>query len=176
MLSVYKRGAPRSQHGAAGSVPQVTSAWVIHDGADGATYGRSRPCPVSRILARPTSEPGRHRPAVQHPADPGQLDRSQLGRLALAGGAHPSRTAIAPAAYQRLAVCTDTPSSPATSARVLPWVDRSAACSRRRSNHCRSPGCLSTRPLGMTAARLMPGSITHPNHQLPRSSVAGRRN
>src|SRR4029453_10613653 len=29
-------------------------AWVIHDGADGATYGRSRPCPVSRTLARPT--------------------------------------------------------------------------------------------------------------------------
>src|SRR6266571_5799044 len=30
-------------------VPQVTNAWVIHDGGDGATYGRSRPCPASRI-------------------------------------------------------------------------------------------------------------------------------
>jgi len=47
--------APISQHGAAGPVPQVPSAWVIHDGADGATYGRSRPCPVSRISPRPTS-------------------------------------------------------------------------------------------------------------------------
>jgi hypothetical protein len=30
-----RRSKPSSQHGAAGSVPQVTSAWVIHDGADG---------------------------------------------------------------------------------------------------------------------------------------------
>jgi hypothetical protein len=59
-------------------------------------------------------------------------------------------------AYQRLAVWADTPSSPATSALVLPSANRSAACSRRRSNHCRSPGCLSTRPLGVTAALLMP--------------------
>jgi hypothetical protein len=42
----------------------------------------------------------------------------------------------------------------------LPWANRSAACRRRRCNHCRSPGCRSTRPLGVTAARLMPGSIT----------------
>jgi hypothetical protein len=43
-----------------------------------------------------TVEPGRHRPAVQHPADPGQLGGAELGRLALAGGAHPRRTAVAP--------------------------------------------------------------------------------
>src|ERR671911_2750687 len=66
--------------------------------------------------------------------------------------------------YQRLAVWADTPSSPATSALVLPWANRSAACSRRRSNHCRSPGCRSTRPLGVTAALLMPRSITHSIH------------
>src|SRR5215211_8608511 len=53
-------GSPRifetlSQHGAAGSVPQVPGAWVIHDGADGATYGRSRPWLVSPILVRSIS-------------------------------------------------------------------------------------------------------------------------
>src|SRR5512133_1540116 len=48
-------------------------------------------------------------------------------------------------AYQRLAVCADTPSWWATAALVLPWANRSAACIRRRSNHCRSPGCLRTR-------------------------------
>jgi hypothetical protein len=58
-------------------------------------------------------------------------------------------------ACQRPAVCADTPSWPATSARVLPWANSSAACRRRRSNHCRSPGCLSTRPLG-DSALLMP--------------------
>jgi hypothetical protein len=42
-------------------------------------------------------EPGRHRAAVQHPADLGQLGGPELGRLALAGGAQPGRTAIAPA-------------------------------------------------------------------------------
>jgi hypothetical protein len=42
-------------------------------------------------------EPGRHRPAVQHPAHLGELGRSKLDRLALAGGAHPGRTAAAPA-------------------------------------------------------------------------------
>ena len=41
-------------------------------------------------------EPGRHRPAVQHPADLAQLGGSKPGRLALAGGAHPRRTAVAP--------------------------------------------------------------------------------
>src|SRR5215211_8726316 len=46
---------PVSQHGAAGSVPQVPGAWVIHDGADGATYGRSRPWLVSPILVRSIS-------------------------------------------------------------------------------------------------------------------------
>jgi hypothetical protein len=39
-----------SQHGAAGPVPQVTSAWVIHDGADGATYEKEPAVPsVSRL-------------------------------------------------------------------------------------------------------------------------------
>jgi hypothetical protein len=42
-------------------------------------------------------EPGRHRPAVQHPADPGQLGGFQPCRLALAGGAQPGHAAIAPA-------------------------------------------------------------------------------
>jgi hypothetical protein len=66
--------------------------------------------------------------------------------------------------YHRLAVCAETPSSPATSALVLPWANRSAACRRRRSNHSRSPGCRSTRPLGEIAARLMLRNITHPIH------------
>jgi hypothetical protein len=53
-----------SQHGAAGSVPQVTSAWVIHDGADGATYGRPRvPQPAGSLVyelltGHPKREPG----------------------------------------------------------------------------------------------------------------------
>ena len=42
-------------------------------------------------------EPGRDRTPVQHPADPAQLGGAELGRLALAGGAHPSHAAVAPA-------------------------------------------------------------------------------
>jgi hypothetical protein len=116
-------------------------------------------------------EPGRHRAAVQHPADPGQLGRPSWAGLPWRAVRIPAAPPLRQRAYQRLAVCADTPSSAATSARVSPWANRSAACSRRRSNHCRSPGCRSTRPLGVTADRLMTGSITHSNHQLPRSSV-----
>jgi hypothetical protein len=42
-------------------------------------------------------EPGLNRAAVQHPPELGQLGGSELGRLAVAGGAHPGRTAAAPA-------------------------------------------------------------------------------
>jgi hypothetical protein len=42
-------------------------------------------------------EPGRHRPAVQHPADAGQLGGAQAWRLAVAGGAHSRHTASTPA-------------------------------------------------------------------------------
>src|SRR5438132_12986170 len=41
------------QHGTAGSA--TASSWIIHHAADGATYGRSRPCPVWPIGALPTS-------------------------------------------------------------------------------------------------------------------------
>jgi hypothetical protein len=105
-------------------------------------------------------EPGRHRPALQHPADLAQLGGAELGRFALAGGAHPRRTAVAPAGMPAAGGLRRHAQLTGDLGAGLPWANRSAACSRRRSNHCRSPGCLSTRPLGVTAARLMPGSIT----------------
>jgi hypothetical protein len=42
-------------------------------------------------------EPRRHRPAAQHPPDLGQLGGAKLGRLALAGRAHPGQATVAPA-------------------------------------------------------------------------------
>jgi hypothetical protein len=79
---------------------------------------------------------------------------------------HPRHPAVAPAGVPA-ARGLRRHTKPATSAVVLPWANRSAACRRRRSNHSRSPGGRSTRPSGDSAARLMPGSIAHSNHQLP---------
>jgi len=118
-------------------------------------------------------EPGRYRPAVQHPADPGQLGRSELGRFALAGGAHPRRTAIAPAGIPavgglgRHAQLTGDLGPGLALGEQVGGLQPAAFQPLQIARVPQHPA------LGVTAARLMPGSITPSNHQLPRSSVEG---
>jgi hypothetical protein len=116
-------------------------------------------------------EPGRHRPALQHPADLAQLTGAELGRLALAGGAHPSRTAIAPAGIpaagglRRHAQLTGDLGAGLALGEQVSGLQPAAFQPLQISGVSEHPA------LGVTAARLMPGSITRGNHQLPRTSV-----